>query len=164
MSGHRIPPHALAGAFSLIGDEARALPLWEVAWQETHDRTVLHEWAGALIRAGRLERAKRLPEVDLGLAATCAGRVLFLRGAFSEAAAVAEQSLQWAPRAEAAYEAACAHARAGNVESALRCLEQASQLGFVDAAYASSDEDLARLHGHPEFVAWLTRLPRSAAS
>jgi Zn-dependent protease len=160
--GVRVPPHALAAALSLVGDEGRALPVWEMAWQASRDATVLHEWAGSLLRAGMPERARRLPGVDVASAYACAARVPFLRGAYSEAAALAEQGVAEAPRADLAYEAACAHARGGDVEGALRMLERAAELGYRDAAFAATDEDLARLHAHPGFAAWRARLGDSA--
>lgn len=162
--GLRIPPSALAASFSLIGDEQRALPFWEVAWSESQDPTVLHEWGGALIRAGRADTLQRLPGLRVDLAYVCAARTPFLRGAFSEAAELAEAGLERAPSAELAYDAACAHARSGDTQAALRCLARASELGFNDHAYASTDDDLARLHGQPAFHAWLTGLPGIAAT
>ncbi|MCI0669110.1 MAG: peptidase M50, partial [Myxococcaceae bacterium] len=162
--GPHVPPHALAAAFSLLGDEAKALPVWEMAWQQTADTTILHEWAGSLLRAQQPERVRRLPGVDLATAWQFATRVPFLRGAYSEAAVLGEEALREVPRADLAYDAACAHARAGNVERALWMLEQAVGLGFRDGVYAASDEDLARLHGHPGFDAWRSRLVPSAAA
>lgn len=156
--GQKVEPQALAAAFSLIGDEARALPLWELAFRESMDRTVLHEWAGSLMRAGRLEDAKRLPGVDLPTAYGCAERVAFLRKDFAAAAQLGEAALALSPRAEVAYDAACAHARAGDAASAVRLLEQAHGLGFTDAAYAAADPDLSALRGEPRFEAWLKRL------
>ena len=156
-------PHALAAAFSLVGDDARAVSLWEHAWRESGDATVLHEWAGSLIRAQRADEALRLPGVDPAAAYACAERVLFIRGAYSEAAQVSEAALTHAPRADIAYDAACAYARAHNVRDALRLLERARELGFRDAAYAASDEDLAPLHAEPAFEQWLTALRQSEA-
>src|SRR5690606_41467530 len=95
----RVPPAAVAASFSLLGDEMRALPFWEVAWRESQDPTLLHEWAGALIRAGRADTLVRLPELRTDLAYVCASRTPFLRGAFSEAATFAEQGLEAAPPA-----------------------------------------------------------------
>ncbi|HEX8823063.1 MAG TPA: site-2 protease family protein, partial [Archangium sp.] len=78
-----VETHALAAAFSLVGDEHRALTLWELAWQETRNSTVLHEYAGSLIRADRVQAALRLPGVDLESAFDCAQRTLFIREAYS---------------------------------------------------------------------------------
>jgi tetratricopeptide (TPR) repeat protein len=155
---------ALAAAFSLLGDEHRALALWELAWQETRDRTVLHEYAGSLIRSERVQQALRLPGVEPEAAFSCAQRPLFIRGAYSEAARIAEQGLAHAPVAQLAYDAACAHARARHRDDAMRLLRRATELGFQDAAYAASDEDLAPLHGHLDFEQWLAELQKSAVA
>lgn len=163
---HRRPveTHALAAAFSLIGDEPRALALWELAWHESRDRTVLHEYAGSLIRSERVQQALRLPGVDREAAFLCAERPLFIRGAYSEAAAIAEAGLVHAPVARLAYDAACAHARARHLHDAMRLLRRATELGFQDADYAASDEDLAPLHGLPDFEQWLSGLPKSISA
>ena len=47
VQGQPVEPHALAAAFSLVGDDARALPAVGEAWRDTGDRTVLHESPGA---------------------------------------------------------------------------------------------------------------------
>jgi Zn-dependent protease len=159
-----VETHALAAAFSLIGDEPRALALWELAWHETRDRTVLHEYAGSLIRSERVQQALRLPGVDAEAAFLCAERPLFIRGAYSEAAAIAEAGLAHAPTAQLAYDAACAHARARHAHDAMRLLRRATELGFQDASYAASDEDLAPLHGFPDFEQWLAGLPKSVSA
>ncbi len=164
VQGQSVEPHALAAAFSLIGDETRALPLWEIAWRETGDRTVMHEYAGSLIRAGKQDQALRLPGVDVAAAFSCAERALFIRGAYSEAAAMGEAALAHVPSPSVAYDAACAFARAHNPNDAVRLLHRARELGFRDAAYAASDEDLASLHGHAAFEEWLTDLRQSAPS
>jgi Zn-dependent protease len=159
-----VETHALAAAFSLIGDEERAQPLWEMSWRDTRDRTVLHEYAGCLIRAGKRDVALRLPGVDPAAAFACAERVLFIRGAYSEAAAMGEAALAYTPTPTIAYDAACAFARAHNKADAVRLLHRATQLGFRDAEHAASDDDLRPLHGHPEFEAWLAQLRQSAPS
>ena len=155
--GTAVEPHALAAAFSLIGDDLRALPLWELAAKNTRDRTLLHEWAGTLLRLGRERDAERISGVDLATAWGCAERVLFVRERYSEAAEAAEHRLALRPTAEAAYDAACARARAGDREGAVALLERASALGFRDLAHASQDPDLASLHGHPGFERWRGR-------
>jgi Zn-dependent protease len=159
-----VETHALAAAFSLLGDERRALALWEMAWVETRDRTVLHEYAGSLIRSERVQQALRLPGVDPEAAFLCAQRPLFIRGAYSEAAALSEAGLAHVPSARLAYDAACAHARARHLNDAMRMLRRARELGFHDAHYMASDEDLAPLHGHPDFEQWLADLQKSASA
>ncbi|WP_141592883.1 MULTISPECIES: M50 family metallopeptidase [unclassified Myxococcus] len=164
VQGLPVEPHAVAASFSLVGDDARAVEWWKQAWQSSSDRTVMHEYAGTLIRMGRESEALKLPGLDPEAAFSCAERVLFIRGAYSEAAAVGEAALHHAPSATLAYDAACAHARARNVPDAMRLLRRATELGFTDGAYAASDEDLAPLHGYPAFEEWLTELRQSAAS
>jgi Zn-dependent protease len=164
VQGRPVERHAIAAAFSLIGDDARAIPLWEEAWRDTHEPSVLHEWAGALIRAGQAETAARIPGVDLAEAYTCAEKVAFLRGAYSEAARFGAESLARRPTPERAYDVACAYARAGDSSRAVAMLRRASELGFSDAEGAAGDPDLASLFGLPEFQNWLTSLRKSAAS
>src|SRR5215813_1608069 len=160
--GTPVEASALAAAFSLVGDDMRSIPLWELAFRETQDPTVRHEWAGALIRAGRTEEALKLPKVDPAAAYACAERVFFIRGNFSEAAKVGLEAMASYPSAETAYDTACALARAGDRAGALRLLERAAELGFRDAEFAASDADLKPIHGFPGFEAWLAALKKSA--
>jgi Zn-dependent protease len=162
VQGPLIEPHALAAAFSLVGDDGKALPLWQQAYAARRDPTILHEWAGALIRAGRADDASRIPGVDVAKAYACAARVAFLRGDFSRAAELGLSGLDRHPTAEAAYDAACALARAGELDRAVLLLERARDLGFSDTGYARTDSDLAALHGHPGFERWLQALAKSA--
>jgi Zn-dependent protease len=161
--GQTVEPEAVAAAFSLVGDDARALPLWLQATEASPQNAVLrHEYAGALIRAGQREAAMALSGVDPVTAHACAERLLFQRGDYQRAGEVGEASLRISPQARIAYEAACAYARAGNPEASLRMLEEASRMGFVDASRARHDEDLAALQRVPAFVEWLRRVEQSA--
>ena len=164
VQGRGVEKQALAAAFSLVGDDARALPLWQQAYESSRDPTILHEWAGALLRTGQVEQASRLPGVDLGKAYACAERVAFLRGNFTRAAELGLSALDRHPSAEAAYDVACALARAGELDRAVLVLERARDLGFRDAEYARTDADLAALHGHPGFERWLAALGKSASA
>jgi hypothetical protein len=94
---------------------------------------------------------------------TCAERVLFIRGEFAAAAKVGLAALEEHPSADTAYDVACAMARAGDREGALRLLDRATELGFRKRNVAASDPDLASLHAEPRFQAWLTRRDNSAA-
>ncbi len=164
VQGLEVPPQALAAGFSLIGDEARAIPLWAQAAQAQPDDVVLHEFAGALLRGGREKEARALPGVRMALAYAAAERVCFVRGDFEQAAQLAEAAFREEPQPTLAYDAACAWARAGKPESALRMLTLAAQNGFHDAATAATDPDLASLREREDFKAWLAALPRSAPS
>ncbi|HZI08542.1 MAG TPA: peptidase M50, partial [Archangium sp.] len=78
--------------------------------------------------------------------------------------AISEAGLAQVPSARLAYDAACAHARARHLNDAMRMLRRARELGFHDAHYMASDEDLAPLHGHPDFEQWLEDLQKSASA
>ena len=157
-----VAPQALAAALSLVGEDERAIPLWHMAATTSGDLTLRHELAGALIRAGRESDARRLPEVRMALAFTAAERVLTLRGEHERAAHAAESAFQAEPGADLAYDAACAWARAGQAQSALRMLALASQNGFSKAELAASDPDLAPLRELSDFRHWLETVRHSA--
>ncbi len=157
--GVPVPPHALAAAFSLIGDEARAIPLWLRAAEESPEPTIIHELAGALLRAGREAEARRLPNLRPALAYLAAERVHAVRREYEQAAAMAEAAFREEPGATLAYNAACDFALAGQPDGALRMLALASQNGFDDRAHALADPDLAALRELPAFTAWLASLP-----
>ena len=159
-----IEPQALAAGFSLIGDDDRAIPLWEQAARQTGDPTILHEWAGALLRRGDVTAAAALPGVDLATAYERAERVAFLRGAYSEAARFGEESLARRPSAARAYDVACAYARAGDIRRAMALLVRARDLGYSEREAAASDPDLVPLASEPAFQDWLASLEKSAAS
>ena len=101
--------------------------------------------------------------MDLGKAYACAERVAFLRGNFTRAAELGLSALDRHPSPEAAYDVACALARAGELDRAVLVLERARDLGFSDVEYARTDADLAALHGHPGFQRWLS-LGKSASA
>ena len=156
-----VEPEALAAAFSLVGDEGRALQLWELAYSNHPNRTLLHEWAGALIRAGSAERALSLKGVQPSLAYSCAERVLFLRGDFAGAARLGEEGLRVAPSPGSAYDTACAYSRGGQPEDAMRMLQRAIELGFSDYDHLTTDADLELLRTHPAWDALLERIRKS---
>lgn len=158
VQGLDVPPQALAAGFSLLGDEARAIPLWARA-ARTGDATLLHEYAGALLRAGREAEARRLPGLRTALAYLAAERVYAVRREFEKAAAMAEAAFREEPGPTLAYDAACDWALAGRPEAALRMLALAAQNGFDDRRRALADEDLASLRENPEFQAWIASLP-----
>lgn len=157
-----VAPEALAAAFSLVGDEDRAVPLWHMAATTSNNPTLRHELAGALIRAGRVADARRMPDIRMSLAWTAAERVWTLRGELEKAATAAEAAFQAEPSAGLAYDAACAWARAGQPPAAMRMLQLASQNGFKDANDALSDPDLSSLYESPDFKAWISGLRGSS--
>ncbi len=161
VQGLLVPAHALAAGFSLIGDEARAIPLWAQAAQ-SGDQLLLHEFAAALIRGGREKEARAVPGVRMSQAFSMAERVLYVRKDFERAAQAAEAAFHEEPHPTLAYTAACAWAQANRPEDALRLLTLAAQNGFSNAAEARTDPDLKSLRGKPEFEGWLSSLAESA--
>ena len=160
VQGLLVPAHALAAGFSLIGDEARAIPLWAQA-AASGDQLLLHEYAAALIRGGREQEARALPGVRMAQAFSMAERVLYVRKDFEAAAQAAEAAFHEEPLPTLAYTAACAWAQANRPEDALRLLTLAAQNGFSNAAEARTDPDLKSLRGRPEFEGWLASLAQS---
>jgi Zn-dependent protease len=158
VSRQRVEREALAAAFSLVGDDVRALPLWELAYRESPNSTLLHEWAATLLRLGQEEALQRLPGVDPAVAHGFAERVYFLRGQYKEAADEGSKAFGLAPSAARAYDLACASAKAGLPDGALHWLDEAARLGFSDVQKAERDPDLASLHALTGFDAWRRRL------
>jgi len=156
--GAAVPPQALAAAFSLIGDDERAVPLWEEAARVDSDPTLLHEWAGALIRVGREAEVRRLPNVHLPAAWQAAQRVCLARGDYAQAARIAEARFTAQPSAANAYDAACCWAQANQPDDALRMLAAAAQHGFSDLQRALHDDELSSLRAHAGFGAFLEGL------
>lgn len=164
VQGLQVPPQALAAGFSLVGDEAQALPLWAQAAQVTKDDVVLHEYAGALIRAGRVDEARALPEVHMTRAYAAAERVYYVRQEYERAAQSAEAAFFEEPHPLLAYTAACSWARAGHRAQAFRMLILAAQNGYRNVNEAKSDPDLRILRGTPEFEGWLSSLSDAPTS
>jgi Flp pilus assembly protein TadD len=154
----------MAAALSLAGDDASSLAFWERTNKENSTPTILHEWAGALLRLGKTSEAWALPSVQPVLAYQCAERVLFLRKDFSAAAKMGEAALEQAPSATLAYDTACAFAKSADYDAALRLLQKAQALGFVDVAHAQTDSDLDALRHLPAFNEWLLNLKGKSVS
>ena len=160
----KVEAHALAAAFSLAGDDERALPLWELATKGADDPTLMHEYAGALIRRGRVDEARRLPKLDMLAAWRAAERVASIRGDYEAAARLGREALLDFPRPDLAYDTACALARAGRIAEAQQMLEHAAELGFRDAGHAAQDSDLDALRSTAAFQSWLSRVQESLRS
>jgi len=80
-------------------------------------------------------------------------------GRYTEAAAAFARAYEEGYRRPvAAYNAACAWARAGNRDEAFRWLEKASAEGFRSTAHIPDDEDLASLQSDPRLPEILARL------
>src|SRR5918996_497160 len=163
VNGQEVEPQALAAALALSGDDERALPLWERAHGQSRDPTILHEWAGTLVRLGRPQDARRISGVDMLQAFRAAERVLSIRGDHLGAARIGETALLEFPAPDLAYDIACSLAKAGRLGDAQAMLDRAAELGFRDARLAESDADLTPLHSTPAFRDWLRRLQSAPA-
>jgi len=158
VEGMEVPPQAMAAAYSLVGEDERALPLWEMAAVlSDRNATLLHEWAGTLLRLGKTSEARELPGVRLSKAYLCAESVFRLRREYALAAWAGEASFHLEPHAEVAYEAACNYAWAEEDDNALRMLVLAAQNGFKEPQKALAEPSLLRLHRHAGFQEWLGR-------
>jgi Zn-dependent protease len=123
--------------------------------------------ARVLLTCGRLDEAmaqlRRLSDDEReGLLARTTER-LFLADRFDDAARVAERWFADRQHGVAAYNAACAHARAGRADEAMTWLERAIRAGFADRQGLDSDPDLASLRELPAYRTLLAGLPVTPA-
>lgn len=115
--------------------------------------------ADALFQQGRYADAvdayrERLGDApDDGVACYRLGFALHALGRLDEAVRFHERAatLPSAFQASAAYNAACAHARLGDVDAGIRWLEQAVALGFSSVDTVDTDPDLDALRGAEGF-------------
>jgi hypothetical protein len=163
VQGRPIEPQAVAAAFSLVGDDARAIPLWEQAARQSRDSTILHEWAGALIRQGHVPEASALPGVDLATAYERAERVAFLRGRTRRRHASGRSRWPVGPRPPARTRSPVPTLApgtcAGRSPSSSERVSWATPTVKPPRATRS-----APLAGEPAFQEWLASLGKSAAS
>ncbi len=114
--------------------------------------------AEALIALHRVHEAVALAEQADRATAAFIDESLFHAGHYDEAARLAEASFERHHQVDDAYNAACAHARAGRPAEALRWLEHAVEAGYRDLAHLESDEDLAPVRQLEGYAALRTRL------
>jgi Zn-dependent protease len=86
--------------------------------------------------------------------------LLFSRGHFTAAKAIAERAFAAHGDPEDAYNAACSLGRLGRPEEALSWLERAIDAGYRDAEHLAADEDLVSVRALPRFAAVAGRLAR----
>ncbi len=158
VTGLKVLPHALAEAYSLIGDEPRALRMWEEAAQHYDGPLIRVGLAAALIRSDRESDARKIPEIRLASAYDEAARIFEVRNEFTRAATAAEGAFQAEPGMSHALQAARYWSKAKEVNSALRMLALAVQNGFADPLAIENDTAFAEVKRAPEFENWLTAL------
>lgn len=80
------------------------------------------------------------------------GTELHVKGDYRDALTAWERAVALKAPPFAAYNAACAAARAGMKDKALEWLGKSIEAGFTGATAAASDDDLAALRGDPRFA------------
>ncbi|MGE0128135.1 MAG: site-2 protease family protein [Blastocatellales bacterium] len=152
--GHAALLQALAG---LERDQLpRAIPVIEHAYKSSLSPDLNFVFANALITAGRLREAapliaeQRQPEYAAGLY-TMLQRAAFDSGEYELSSDAGRRAFDLTKEPGAAYNIACAEARAGRDDEALAWVERAVEVGFRDADALASDPDLAALRSRPEF-------------
>ncbi len=87
------------------------------------------------------------------------GQVYTNRGLWALGMGVDQQLIRLMPENPTAhYNLACSHALLGDARSALESLNHAVSLGYDEAEFMASDEDLASLRQTPEFRALIERI------
>ena len=153
----RLDPTFEAAVLLANGQERLARERLGVSLREDPPAWAMRELATVLRRRGA-DLDVVLADVR-GQGAVGVANALFHDGAYA-------QSAQWGERALGsgvddpfvAFNVACAWARAGDPDRALRALDHAILLGFADARLADTDEDLATLRAHPGWAAVRGRL------
>jgi Zn-dependent protease len=144
------------------GDAAGAAALLEPIYEQSPSARLGRELCRAYARAGDDAKAVALCEGSrasryaAGLYAVLADEA-FHGGRFETAARAAAASHERAPNPIMAFNAACAHARAGNRAAAFEWLGRAVEHGFDDVDLLAGDEDLESLRGTAAFDELLAR-------
>lgn len=85
---------------------------------------------------------------------------LFKEGKYVEAEKQCREAIQLIPQEPSGhYNLACALARQGKLEEAVKALDQAVSLGFKDARHIEQDKDLAALKDRPDFKKIVEKAP-----
>lgn len=138
----------LEGAVALArGETAKAIATLEELYQHTPRAQIARELCRAYVRDGRLddafalceqERAEKFAPALYSVIAEEAFRI----GAFDASARAAATLFSLTASPNAAYNAACAYARANMIDEAVAYLERAVSAGFDDASLVATDPDL----------------------
>jgi predicted esterase len=84
---------------------------------------------------------------------------LFAEKDYARAEEVCRRLLQFQPdNANTAYNLACALARQGKADEAMKALRRAYDSGFSDGGHARTDDDLASVRERPDFMAVVTAM------
>lgn len=145
------------------GDGEGAAALLAPIYEKVPGVRVGRDLCRAYTRSGRDDAAFAVceaPEADR-YAASLYGVIAeeaFRGGRFETAARAAGAAFDRSGDPKMAYNAACAHARAGDVAAALAWLDRAAERGFADVELLEDDDDLDVARAAPEFGALRRRI------
>lgn len=146
----------------------RAIPVIEHVYKFSPSPDLNFALANALITAGRLQEAARLiaeqrqPEYAAGLY-TILQTAAFHAGEYDLSVEAGRAAFERTKEPSAAYNIACAEARAGRDDEALAWINRAVEAGFRDIGALASDTDFAALRSRPEFEAVCGKLREAVA-
>jgi len=151
LAGLDVPLSAVQAA----GGRDRALDLLRSTFTAAPGETSGLLLTRALVQAGRLDEAVAVVSgpaaAKLGNnPAAVVGRALFGEERFEDAARLGAASFERDPHPTLAYNVACAWARHGRPDEALRWLDRAVDAGYRDAGELETDAELETLRGRPE--------------
>lgn len=135
----------------------QALPHALAAFQKEPSETSATLAIRLLTRAGQFDDAARIVAAyqwkSPAVRDTRRADVAFARGEHASAAALYGAAFESGRRPADAYNAACGHARAGDLVRAVQWLKQALDAGFDDYESLWSDPDLVQVRAAPEIAA-----------
>lgn len=156
------------------GDAERALELYaqDRARGSLSQQELQAAWraeAPLLVALGRvdalLDRWRSEPTLRAGgfASGNAAAEALFRGGYFAECARLCAELFEKEGHPTAAYNAACCHAKMGDIGEGIRWLNRATAAGFAKVSEVETDEDLAPLRGHEGYAQALAQVRANAA-
>ncbi|HEX5753512.1 MAG TPA: M50 family metallopeptidase [Archangium sp.] len=160
-------PYSLAMAYEAAGLHERALPHALAALEKERTEALVALAARLLVKAQRLDEAERtVREFSWKAAAkrdTLLADVAVARGDFGAAAALHASVFEASGDAEAAYQAARNHARAGQGAQSSEWLKRALEAGYDDYEELARDPALAEARSAPEIAERIARRGKGVA-
>ncbi len=153
--GIRPDERLLAFLYFDARDFKRACPHFEKVFYHSDDTRVAEYYVLCLLECGRPRDAyKAAVLAHIRIGSTTLGSLaneLFKKGLFMESFTICSYIYAKDRSRTAAYDAACALARKGEIKRACAWLRKAVKNGYRDREYMRRDKDLDALRGAPEF-------------
>jgi Zn-dependent protease len=147
-------------AIAASGDAVNALPHLARAYQRSADPQTVATYARCLAAVGRGDEARLLAGPQAPAESQRAlGEALFRSRDYAGSAEISRRLFERAHQPLDAYNLACAEARLGHDEEALRWLRTAVDSGFADREHLLDDPDLAPLRARDEWTEIVSRVP-----